>query len=260
MPGWFIIENNMGICVPKAILDVKILENRDYNEVQEPTLEELLKGLDLDMPEEEPVQEPVHRKEKQESSAVRWQKNVLQYAHDLLYLLAILIVVSLLFRVVVVSGPSMRDTLQDGDYLLVLSNVFYKNPKQGDIVVASKDSFEGGAPIIKRVIATEGQWIDIDFTEGIVYVGDSLDRMQPLYEPYIRSLTTREEGVEFPLQVSDGCIFVMGDNRNNSTDSRSPMIGQIDKREVLGKAIFLFLPGISANTGSREFNRIGGVS
>lgn len=188
------------------------------------------------------------------------QKNAITYLHDLVYLLAgILLVLLLLFRVVIVSGPSMNDTLLDGDYLILLNNVFYSNPKQGDIIVASKDSFKDGEPIIKRVIATEGQFVDIDFNAGIVFVGDSMDTMMPLSEEYTKTLTTRQEGMEFPLQVDEGCIFVMGDNRDMSKDSRNPEIGLVDTREVLGKAIFLILPGQDQITRSREYDRIGAL-
>lgn len=188
------------------------------------------------------------------------QKSILTYLHDLVYLLAgILLVLLLLFRVVIVSGPSMNDTLLDGDYLILLNNFFYSEPKQGDIIVASKDSFKDGEPIIKRVIATEGQFVDIDFEAGIVFVGDSEDTMMPLSEDYTKTLTTRDEGMEFPLQVDQGCIFVMGDNRNSSKDSRNPEIGLIDTREVLGKAIFLILPGQNQTTRTREFDRIGAL-
>ena len=177
---------------------------------------------------------------------------ILSYLHDLTFLIAgVLLVFSLLFRVVVVSGPSMNNTLIDGDWLLLLGNVFYKDPQPGDIIVASKDSFDDGKPIIKRVIATEGQEVDIDFDSGIVYVdGEKLD------EPYTNTATNLNEGVEFPLVVDKGCIFVMGDNRNVSKDSRSAEIGLIDCREVLGKAIFLFFPGKDQGYG-RELNRIG---
>ena len=172
--------------------------------------------------------------------------------HDLVFLIAgVLLVFSLLFRVVVVSGPSMNDTLIDGDWLLLLSNTFYGQPKCGDIIVASKDSYDDGTPIIKRVIATQGQEVDIDFALGVVYVdGVALD------EPYTLTPTNLNEGIQFPLTVDEGCIFAMGDNRNISKDSRSTEIGQIDCREVLGKAIFLFFPG-NDPINSREFDRIG---
>ena len=89
---------------------------------------------------------------------------LLLYLHDFVtWLVVILLVFLLLFRVVVVSGPSMNSTLVHGDYLLLINNVFYRNPQQGDIIVAAKDSFKDGEPIIKRVIATEGQWVDFDF-------------------------------------------------------------------------------------------------
>ena len=182
--------------------------------------------------------------------------NVLLYLHDLVtWLVVILLVFMLLFRIMVVSGPSMNATLVHGDYLLLINNVFYREPKAGDVIVASKDSFKNGEPIIKRVIATEGQWVDIDFDAGIVYVdGTALD------EPYTNTPTTLFEGVHFPLMVEDGCVFVMGDNRNDSKDSRSPDIGFIDKREILGRAIFLFIPGENAVTGKRNFDRIGALS
>ncbi len=192
-----------------------------------------------------------------EAAAPKKDGNVLlSYLHDLAYLIAgVLLVFSLLFRVVVVSGPSMNDTLVDGDWLLLLGNVMYSQPEQGDIIVASKDSFDNGAPIIKRVIATEGQSVDIDFKTGVVYV-DGVE----LEELYTLTPTNLNEGVEFPLTVKDGCVFVMGDNRNVSKDSRSVEIGQIDQREILGKAVFLFMPGNNRGKTVRDFNRIGVVS
>ena len=180
-------------------------------------------------------------------------KSALAYLHDLVCLLAgILLVFSLLFRVVVVSGASMNDTLVHGDWILLLGNGLYAEPKYGDIIVASKDSFKNGEPIIKRVIATEGQTVDIDFHAGIVYVDGTA-----LEEPYTLTPTNLMEGVSFPLTVDEGCIFVMGDNRNESRDSRSDMIGLIDCREVLGKAIFLIFPGMDDDHPEREFGRIG---
>lgn len=181
------------------------------------------------------------------------RKTVLAYLHDLTYLLSgILLIFLLLFRVVVVSGSSMNNTLVDGDYILLLNNVFYSEPKYGDIVVASKEAFENGEPIIKRVIATEGQTVKIDGQEGKVYVDDVL-----LNEPYIATPTTNQN---FSVTVDEGCVFVMGDNRLHSKDSRSSEIGQIDCREILGKALFLFLPGQNPATKERDFNRIGVLS
>ena len=184
------------------------------------------------------------------------ESTVLAYLHDLVFLISgVLLVFSLLFRVVVVSGPSMNDTLKNGDWLFLIGNVLYTDPQQGDIIVASKDSFDNGTPIIKRVIATEGQVVDIDFIQGVVYVdGIALD------EPYTLTPTNLYEGTQFPLTVDEGCLFVLGDNRNGSKDSRSPEIGLIDRREVLGKAVFLAIPGANELTGDRDFDRIGVIS
>ena len=193
------------------------------------------------------------KRKKKTEEKLTWQQNLVMYMHDLSYMLiAIVLLFLLVFRVIVVSGDSMMQTLIDGDYLLLLSNVFYREPQQGDIIVASKDSFDNGDAIIKRVIATEGQIVDIDFENGIVYV-DGL----PIDEPYINNLTTRAEGVLFPLIVEEGCIFVLGDNRAVSKDSRHPEIGLIDKREVLGKALVLMVPGVDEFTEKRDFDRTG---
>ena len=177
----------------------------------------------------------------------------LAYLRDIAFwIVGIILAYSLLFRVVTVSGPSMNTTLVHGDCLLLMGNTLSGDPEYGDIIVASKKSFENGTPIIKRVIATEGQTVDIDFQTGTVYV-DGI----ALQESYISSPTTRSEGVVFPLTVDEGCIFVMGDNRDVSKDGRSPDIGLIDKREVLGKAIFLIFPGNNDGKQERNFSRIG---
>lgn len=182
-----------------------------------------------------------------------WKECVVLYLHDLIYMMAAVLVIFLFaFRIIVVSGGSMRATLRDGDYLLLLSNVFYREPKYGDIVVVSKESFEGGKPIVKRVIATEGQTVDIDFEQGIVLVDG-----KALSESYVNTPTNLEEGVPFPIEVGEGCVFVMGDNRNDSKDSRSPEIGQVDCREILGKAFLIMFPGTDCGAVSRDIGRIG---
>ena len=184
-----------------------------------------------------------------------WKQNLALYLHDLvIYVSVILLIFLLLFRVIVVDGDSMYSTLWDGDYLLLLSNLIYPNPEVGDIVVVSKQSYDSGSPIVKRVIASEGQIVEIDFENGIVYV-DGL----PLQEEYINTATNLQEGMSFPLLVEKDCYFVMGDNRNNSRDSRSPDIGQVDRREILGKAIFLMIPGTDGGKRTRDFGRIGAI-
>ena len=194
-----------------------------------------------------------NNKENSTSEKRSFRDNILEYLHDLIYILTAVVLLCLLcFRVVVVTGSSMYNTLIDGDYLLLISSTFYRQPQQGDIIVASKDSFDDGKPIVKRVIATEGQFVDIDFETGTVYVdGVALD------EAYTYTKTTLDEGVSFPLRVEAGHVFVMGDNRDRSKDSRSPEIGQVDHREILGKAIFLFMPGTDGGNDPLDFSRIG---
>lgn len=192
------------------------------------------------------------KKEKAQES-LGWKKNIVLYLHDIVFLLILVMLIFLLpFRLIVVSGDSMYSTLVDGDYLLLLSNLFYQEPEQGDIVVIGKKTYDNGAPIVKRVIAKEGQTVDIDFEKGIVYVDGAA-----LEEKYTFGPTMNHGNVIFPQTVEDNCIFVLGDNRGVSLDSRYPQIGQIDRREILGKALFLFLPGTHYGQLSRDFERIG---
>lgn len=174
---------------------------------------------------------------------------------DAVYIIALILTVYMLFfRMFVVVGPSMYDTLVEGDRLLLISSSIYKNPKQGDIVVCSKDSFQDGTCFVKRVIATEGQTVYIDYDAGIVYV-DGFE----LKEDYVFSPTTRDEGVKFPLKVEEGHVFVLGDNRQSSTDSRSFVIGQVDCREIIGKAVWILSPGDNGGTEKAQWGRIGWI-
>ena len=182
----------------------------------------------------------------------------LEYLHDVVYILALILVLfTFCMRVVIVSGSSMFSTLVHGDYLLLINRPLCGELERGDIVVAGMERFKDGEPIVKRVIATEGQTVDIDFRAGIVYVdGVALE------EDYIYTPTHLAEGMEFPLVVEEGCLFLMGDNRGDSRDSRAPEIGLVDEREILGRAVFLMLPGTGRGeyTVERDFGRIGGLN
>ena len=158
-------------------------------------------------------------------------------------IIAVVICFSFLFRIATIDGPSMMDTLQHGEKVII-TDLFYE-PKVGDIVVISRNEensiytmTDNNTPIIKRIIATEGQKVNIE--NGKVFVDDiALD------EPYVRTATEAKYDIEFPVIVDEGCVFVLGDNRNNSLDSRSSEIGNygmIDKRYILGRAIFRILP------------------
>ena len=168
---------------------------------------------------------------------------------------SVLVVVAIFtfgIRMLGVDGHSMLNTLQHGDRLMVVNPIFYHDYKFGDIVILRKTGVFDNEPIVKRVIATGGQTVDIDFSEGVVYVdGEALE------EDYIREPTYTAEGTEFPLTVPEGSIFVMGDNRNGSSDSRDYRLGTVDTRYVIGKAAFLLFPGLDYDTEKRNFSRIG---
>lgn len=166
--------------------------------------------------------------------------------------LVVVAIFTFVIRMMGVDGHSMLNTLQHGDRLLVVNSMLYHDYKYGDIVILRKNGVFDDDPIVKRVIAVEGQTVDVDFAEGIVYVdGEALE------EDYIREPTYTAEGTEFPLTVPEGSIFVMGDNRNGSSDSRDYRLGTVDTRYVIGKAAFLIFPGPDYETEKRDFKRIG---
>ena len=168
------------------------------------------------------------------------------------------LVITLLFtfviRMMAVSGDSMVPTLQNGDQLLVLNDHLCGDYERGDIVIARKESFSN-EPIVKRVIATEHQTVDIDFVLGRVFVDGEL-----LQEDYINDFTYTSEGTEFPLTLGEGELFLLGDNRNRSSDSRNSSLGAVDEDLIIGKAVFLVFPGKDKLRESRDFSRIGSIN
>lgn len=192
-------------------------------------------------------------KKNQNTEKTEGSGSILEYLHDVVYILALILVLfTFCMRVVIVSGSSMFSTLVDGDYLLLINRPLCGELEQGDIVVASMERFKDGEPIVKRVVATEGQTVDIDFTTGSVWVDDQL-----LDEPYINELTFTYEGMDFPVTLREGEVFVMGDNRNASDDSRDPKLGPVDERYIIGKAVVLAFPGEDVHTEQRVYSRIG---
>ena len=150
----------------------------------------------------------------------------------------ILIFFTFFGRVIGVDGHSMDPTLNDRD-MLFLQCIAYE-PKQGDVVVLHKDFGDVETPIVKRVIAVGGQTVEIDYDTGTVYVDG-----QPLEEDYIMEPMVRPESPYLQgtyWEVPEGSVFVMGDNRNNSSDSRDSRLGPVDTRYVLGRAICTVLP------------------
>ena len=149
-------------------------------------------------------------------------------------IIACILIFLFLFRVVNVEGSSMVPTLHASEKIVI--SRLAGDYKYGDIVVLTKTAFDSES-IVKRVIATEGQTIDIDFDNGTVTVDGKV-----LQEPYIAEKTRRQLDFQGPVTVPEGCIFCMGDNRNQSTDSRRSVIGMIDTRCVLGRVVLRMWP------------------
>ncbi len=156
-----------------------------------------------------------------------------------LAVVVVVIIFSFVFRVVTVNGNSMLPNYDPGDRLIVTD--FHSDIAQGDVVVIV-DALDN--PIIKRVIATEGQTVDIDNETGEVYVdGKLLDNtVYGVENGVTRTNNTILESLEFPAVVDEGCVFVLGDNRVVSEDSRYVTIGMVDERKILGKAVLRIFP------------------
>lgn len=171
-----------------------------------------------------------------EAASLASRKETYDWIQSLSSALIFCVIIFVFFiRVIDVKGTSMNPTLNNQDKMLV-SGLFYK-PEAGDIVVFKKDSYSPDKALVKRVIATEGQEINIDFDNGIVYVdGVAIE------EDYIAELTRTKLDFIGPKTVPEGCVFVMGDNRNMSTDSRDKDIDMVDERLIIGKVYCVLFP------------------
>ncbi len=155
---------------------------------------------------------------------------------SIVFALIIVMIFNLGFRLVNVSGDSMLPTLHNGDRL-VITQIGYQ-PQYGDIIVSVQDSTVEEA-IIKRVIAVEGQTVDIDMDAGVVLVDGKVLEEDYIAEPILQTVPAQ---ISFPVTVPQEQVFVLGDNRNNSLDSRSAEIGMIEERYILGKVLFRLFP------------------
>ena len=220
-----------------------------------------------DVPLEENIEQTQDERtaqETQQNEAARREKQYETFTMllDLVYILAgITLVFVFFFRLVGVDGSSMYPTLVDHDYLVLESNFLYRSVHAGDIVVIDPPEEAGfSGPIVKRVIATGGQTVDIDFDAGVVYVdGEALEESY-VFEPTYRSFREVGDGLDYPVTVPEGSVFVLGDNRNHSADSRYAKLGCVDESRILGRVLLRIIPGRQTNeegdvVGGRNFRR-----
>ena len=173
--------------------------------------------------------------EKQEQAKPVRGQNLLEWYEALISAALVLVLIfSFFFRIIQVDGSSMVTTLVNGDKLIVWGAGY--TPQRGDVVIV--DSYTSyGKPLVKRVIAKGGDTVSIDYATGTVAVNGEV-----LQEDYIAEPTYLGYDVTFPYTVPEGTVFVMGDNRNQSLDSRSTYVGCIDERDILGRVLLCFMP------------------
>ena len=187
-----------------------------------------------------------------EKEPERLENTVYDWARSLIAaVVGVVLLFTFLVRLIGVNGVSMQNTLYTGDRIVVLNSLFC-DYEPGDVVVANAYNAQLNETLVKRVIAVGGQTVDIDFFTGTVYVdGEALD------EPYVKEPTYTADGVRFPVTLAEDEGFIMGDNRNHSTDSRSYLLGPVKEDYLQGKAIFLLFPGKNPELEKREWSRIG---
>lgn len=190
--------------------------------------ETLVTEVDADSPKTNETEKPDKKKQ--------FHLNIYDFVSIIMAAFIIItIIFTFVFRLVGVKGQSMESTLFENDWLITMEQKEYV---YGDIVVITEPNYFN-EPLIKRVIATGGQIVDIDYASSTVYVdGVALE------EPYINEsfILQNSDDITFPYTVPQGHLFCMGDNRNHSTDSRSTLIGAVDERYILGRAMLRVLP------------------
>lgn len=180
------------------------------------------------------VEYPSLEQMEEEISRLKYKKSYGSALRGTLYSLAVvaaiaILVATLWLPVLQITGSSMTPTLEDGQFVVAIKNDDFQ---PGDITAF----YYNNKILIKRVIASEGDWVDID-ADGNVYVNGLL-----LEEPYIQEKSLGECNIELPYQVPDGKVFVMGDDRAISLDSRTTAVGSVSKEQVLGQVMFRVWP------------------
>lgn len=220
----------------KVELEQTQAESNDNVEPKEPVEEKTEET-------EEPSNETEVKNEENEEKKPDTKKTIFDVAEIVtISIVVVFLLVTFSFRLASVNGKSMYPTLKDGE-ILIVTNLFYQ-PKSGDIIVFQQSNMESRIfdyPLVKRVIATEGQTIEFDFEKWKVTVdGVELDEE---YVNYIKGASMKREDIKGnKIVVPEGYLFVMGDNRNNSTDSRDNRVSFVRKDEILGKVLIRLFP------------------
>ena len=166
--------------------------------------------------------------------ASRYRQRFLGSLRSTIFMLIVVaasaVLVAVLFLPILrIYGQSMSGTLNSGDIVVSVKSVQFET---GDVIAF----YYNNNILVKRVIATSGQWVDID-KEGNVYVDDTY-----LKESYLQSKAYGESNIDFPYQVPEDRVFVMGDNRELSIDSRNTAVGTVSEEQIVGKLLYRIWP------------------
>lgn len=242
-------DSNIEIIEPKSqeTGEISAEEFLDIPEAEDVSENELFQGYAPlnDLFDELEDTEPTKKDNGMDEENLKKQRSTVNWFFDFLEVFSvciacIIVVFAVFFRLTRVTGESMEDTLFEGEYLVV-SDLFYE-PKAGDIVVIQNTALTNELlkePLVKRVIATGGQTVDIS-ANGTVSVTDKDGNSKILDQSFTKKQVYA--GISGHYNVPEGYVFVMGDNRNHSTDSRSPLVGVVDERCIFGKAVMRILP------------------
>ena len=203
-------------------------DNKKFGDVSQEDIDKAKKAAPDDLKEKQPV---------------NVMDEVFEWAESFVFAMFVVILIfTFFFRIVLVQGPSMRETLQDQDRLII-THINY-TPQKGDIVVINSEKL--GKTIIKRVIGTGGDKVVVDYNNNTVTVNGKVISNDNIREAmYNTNLFDEKYEVEenvFEYDVPEGKLFVMGDNRNRSLDSRSLMLGDVDTDLIMGRAFVRLFP------------------
>ena len=188
-----------------------------------------------------PTSEEIRKELHNEVNRQNFRKALKSTIYSLITVSAVAVLIAVLFLPVLrIYGTSMTPTMVEGDYVVSIKGAEFKT---GDVIAF----YYNNKILVKRIIACSGEWVDID-DDGNVYVNN-----QPLYEPYVTEKAFGDCNIALPYQVPESRVFVMGDHRSVSVDSRNTAVGCVSEEQIVGKIVFRVWPFSSFGRVGQEY-------